>query len=62
MKTIILATVWLASKVIAEGVTGTAFGMATGTTGGGRVTPAAPSNIAQYVTGPVLTTSCWKIY
>ncbi|KAK1143440.1 hypothetical protein N8T08_006768 [Aspergillus melleus] len=47
MKAIILATFCLASKVIAAGVTGTAFGMATGTTGGGSATPAAPSDIAQ---------------
>ncbi|KAF7131427.1 hypothetical protein CNMCM5793_004598 [Aspergillus hiratsukae] len=47
MKAIILATLCLASSVAAAGVAGTAFGMATGTTGGGSATPAAPSNIAQ---------------
>ncbi|KAJ5389398.1 uncharacterized protein N7496_000466 [Penicillium cataractarum] len=46
MKAIFLATVFLASAVIAAGVTGTAFGMATGTTGGGDATPAAPSDLA----------------
>ena len=58
MKAIILATVYLAGKAIAAGVTGTAFGMATGTTGGGSATPAAPSDIAQYVTGPMLPATC----
>jgi hypothetical protein len=62
MKAITLATVCLASKAIAAGVTGTAFGMAAGTTGGGSATPAAPSDIAQYVTGPMLPGTCWKIY
>ena len=56
MKAIFLATVFLASDVIAAGVTGTAFGMATGTTGGGDATPAAPSDLAQYVTSLCLRT------
>ncbi|GAQ02702.1 probable pectin lyase E [Aspergillus lentulus] len=47
MKAITLAIVCFASTVTAAGVTGTAFGMATGTTGGGSATPAAPSDIAQ---------------
>lgn len=58
MKAIILATVFLASEVTAAG----AFGMATGTTGGGTATPAAPSDLAQYVTGTTLPATRRKIY
>ncbi|KAF4231166.1 hypothetical protein CNMCM8980_005108 [Aspergillus fumigatiaffinis] len=47
MKAITVAIVCFASTVSAAGVTGTAFGMASGTTGGGSATPAAPSDIAQ---------------
>jgi hypothetical protein len=62
MKAITVAIVCFASTVSAAGVTGTAFGMASGTTGGGSATPAAPSDIAQYVTGPMLPATRCKIY
>lgn len=44
----LLAVVALFGVTIrAAGVTGTAFGFATGTTGGGSASPAAPSDIHQ---------------
>lgn len=39
----------LLGEASAAGVTGKAFGFASGTTGGGSATPAAPSYLAQYV-------------
>jgi pectin lyase len=43
----VLLTALLPSVVLGVGVTGTAPGFATGTTGGGSATPGYPSDIAQ---------------
>ncbi|OKO98774.1 hypothetical protein PENSUB_9025 [Penicillium subrubescens] len=46
-RTILVAFALLGATVQAAGVSGTAFGFATGTTGGGNATPATPSDISQ---------------
>lgn len=46
-RSLLTVTALLSAYANADGVQGTAFGFASGTTGGGDATPAAPSSIAE---------------